>query len=302
MSVKVILLQMDKGIETMENKLRAGDVYTLKVERPSDLGYVLRLDNEEVMLHKREASRQLAEGEMVEVFLYQDHEGRLTATMSQPKVRLDTLAWLTVVGSRKNLGVFLDIGIQKDVLLSNDDLPGPLEEWPKIGDQLYSGLRLDKKGRLFADLASEQEIVEQAEAADESHFNQMVTGHVYKLNESGALVFTENSLIGFIHHDEMTHKLRLGERVESRVAFVREDGRMNLSMKPRKEQAYNEDAEKIYLYLKANRGQMPFTDKSNPDDIKNEFDISKAAFKRALGKLLKENKIVQEDGKTFLKI
>ncbi|UZJ76995.1 S1 RNA-binding domain-containing protein [Fictibacillus sp. KU28468] len=286
----------------MENKLRAGEVFTLKVERLSDFGYFLSLGTEEVMLHKREASKELKEGETVEVFLYQDHEGRLAATMIQPKVRLDTLAWLKVVGSTKRLGVFLDIGIHKDVLLSNDDLPGPLEQWPVIGDQLYCGLRLDKKGRLFADLANEQEIVEQAEAANESHFNQMVTGHVYKLNDSGALIFTENSLIGFIHQDEMSHRLRLGERVECRVTFIREDGRINLSMKPRKEQAYSEDAEKIYTYLKANKGQMPYTDKSSPDEIENEFDISKAAFKRALGKLIKENKIKQENGKTYLKI
>ncbi|MDM5338278.1 S1-like domain-containing RNA-binding protein [Fictibacillus enclensis] len=286
----------------MENKLRAGEVTALNVARLSEFGYFLSNGTEDVMLHKREASRELKEGETVDVFLYQDHEGRLAATMSQPKVRLDTLAWLTVVGSQKRLGVFLDMGIHKDVLLSNDDLPGPLDQWPAVGDQLYCGLRLDKKGRLFADLATEQEIVDQAEAAEESQFNEMVAGHVYKLNEAGALVFTENHLIGFVHNEEMTRRVRLGERVECRVTFVREDGRVNLSMKPRKEQAYNEDAEMIYQYLKNHKGQMPYTDKSDPDDIKNEFDISKAAFKRALGKLIKENKVKQENGMTFLKI
>ncbi|EIT86822.1 RNA binding S1 domain-containing protein [Fictibacillus macauensis ZFHKF-1] len=286
----------------MDTTIRAGEMYTLKVDRQSDFGYFLSDGTEEVMLHKREASRSLQDGDEVTVFVYQDHEGRLAATMSEPKVRLDSLAWLTVVGSQKRLGVFLDIGIAKDVLLSNDDLPGPLEEWPRIGDQLYAGLRLDKKGRLFADLASEEELVEIAESAEEAHFNKQVTGHVYKLNEVGALLYTKDHHIGFIHRDEMTRPLRLGEEVEARISFVREDGRVNLSMKPRKEQAYSEDAEMIYAYLKEHKGQMPYTDRSEPEAIKTEFNISKAAFKRALGKLMKENKIKQEEGVTFLKI
>lgn len=286
----------------VNKQLRAGEIHKLKVERITEFGYFLSNGQEDVLLHKREALRELSEGEEIEVFLYQDHEGRLAATMANPKVRLDSLAWLKVVGLRRNLGVFLDMGISKDVLLSKDDLPYKFSQWPEIGDELYCGLKLDKKGRLFADLATEEEMVEQAVSADEDSFNEMTKGRVYRLNEYGALVFTEKEWIGFIHHEEMTKTLRLGELVDCRVAFVREDGRVNLSMRPRKEHAYNEDAEKIYQYLKEHKGYMPYTDKSDPEEIKQVFNISKAAFKRALGKLMKENKIVQEDGQTILKI
>ncbi|WNB90226.1 S1-like domain-containing RNA-binding protein [Bacillus sp. NEB1478] len=286
----------------MESK-RPGLVYPLKVVRESDLGIILDLENgEEVLLHKSETKGKHEEGAIVEVFLYQDHQGRLAATETKPKVQLDSLAWLDVSGVNHKLGVFLYIGIKKDVLLSKDDLPESWEEWPKLGDKLYSGLKLDKKGRLFADLGTEEEMVEQAEAATEELFNKHVMGYVYKINDSGVLIFTDSQQIGFIHNDELKVKPRLGQKLEARVSFVREDGRMNLSMRPRKEQAYNEDSERIYQYLRENKGQMPLTDKSSPEEIKATFQMSKAAFKRALGKLLKEEKIIQENGKTYLQI
>lgn len=286
----------------METK-KPGLVYTLKVVRVSDLGYVLDLeDGKEVLLHRSEAKSKHEEGNMVEVFLYQDHEGRLAATETIPKVRLDSLAWLEVAGVNRKLGVFLHIGIKKDILLSKDDLPESWDEWPHLGDRVYSGMKLDKKGRIFADLATEEEMVEQAEAATEEMFNQQTSGYVYKINEAGVLLFTESQHIGFIHNDELKVKPRLGQKLGARVAFVREDGRMNLSMRARKEIAYSEDSERIYQYLRENKGQMPLTDKSSPEEIKETFQMSKASFKRALGKLLKEEKIIQEDGKTFLQI
>lgn len=253
-------------------------------------------------MHKAEAKSKHEEGSLVEVFLYQDHEGRLAATETIPKVQLDSLAWLEVAGVNRKLGVFLHIGIKKDVLLSKDDLPESWDEWPHLGDRLYSGLKLDKKGRLFADLATEEEMVEQAEAATEEAFNQQTSGYVYKINEAGVLLFTDSQHIGFIHNDELKVKPRLGQKLGARVAFVREDGRINLSMRARKEIAYSEDSERIYQYLRENKGQMPLTDKSSPEEIKETFQMSKAAFKRALGKLMKEEKIIQEDGKTYLQI
>jgi predicted RNA-binding protein (virulence factor B family) len=295
-------LLLMKRNENMES-IKPGLVYSLKVVRDSDLGYILDLGNgEEVLLHKAEAKEKHQEGSEINVFLYQDHQGRLAATETMPKVQLDSLAWLEVAGVNHKLGVFLHIGIKKDVLLSKDDLPESWEEWPKLGDKMYSGLKLDKKGRLFADLGTEEEMVEQAEAATDELFNKYVSGHVYKINEAGVLIFTDSQLIGFIHNEELTIKPRLGQKIDARVSFVREDGRINLSMRPRKEQAYNEDSERIYQYLRENKGQMPLTDKSSPEEIKATFQMSKAAFKRALGKLLKEEKIIQENGKTYLQI
>ncbi|WP_246055201.1 CvfB family protein [Pseudalkalibacillus caeni] len=286
----------------MEQQYTAGNVYELNVERETSFGYFLKAGTEDILLHKREAEGEVNEGDDVTVFLYHDHQGRLAATMSMPFLTLDTFARVNVVEVKPRLGVFVNIGIQKDVLLSKDDLPAIKKRWPEEGDQLFCGLKLDKKYRLFADLVSEEEMASLAEPAANDSINQEVKGTVYRIIDQGAFVLTDDQLLGFIHNDEMKTAVRLGERVTGRVTFVREDGRVNLSLKPILKEAYNQDSEMLLHYLTERGGAIPFSDKSEPDKIKNEFHISKAAFKRAMGKLLKENKVYQEGGWTYLTV
>ena len=94
---------------------------------------------------------------------------------------------------------------------------------------------------------------------------------------------------------------RLGEKVEGRIIDVKEDGTVNVSLIPRKQEAMDEDAEIILAYLASRNGTMPYGDKSAPEDIQERFNLSKASFKRALGRLMKEGKVYQEDGWTYLK-
>jgi RNA binding S1 domain protein len=98
----------------------------------------------------------------------------------------------------------------------------------------------------------------------------------------------------------MTRKLKVGEMVEGRITFKRDDGRVNVSMRPTKEKALVSDGDIIMEYLLNRGGKMPYSDESSAMLIKDKFNISKAAFKRALGHLMKEKKIVQEDGWTLL--
>lgn len=105
----------------------------------------------------------------------------------------------------------------------------------------------------------------------------------------------------FVHHTEQLAEPRLGEEVEIRVIGVKEDGSLNGSMLPRKQERLGDDAETVYRYIQQAGGKMPFTDKSSPDEIFEMFNLSKAAFKRALGKLMKEGKVEQKDGWTIVK-
>ncbi|WP_270181983.1 CvfB family protein [Alkalihalobacillus sp. CinArs1] len=284
----------------MATQLYAGEITKLKVARKQEYGYFLTNGNEDVLLHKNEAVEQHDEGNEVEVFLYHDHEGRLSATETMPVVTLDSFSILKVVGVQPRLGVFVDIGIQKDMLLSKDDLPTERTRWPDVGDELYCGLKLDKKNRLFADLSNFEEIKELSTEASEDLKNKETEGVVYRFSDEGASVFTDDGYLAFLHNDEMKQNVRLGERVQVRVTFVREDGRINVSTRPLVKEARLEDADKLYQYMVDRGGKMPFTDKSDPEAIKREFNISKAAFKRAMGKLLKEKKVEQKDGYTFV--
>lgn len=284
----------------MATQLYAGEITTLKVARKQDYGYFLTNGDEDVLLHKNESLQEHGEDEEVEVFLYHDHEGRLSATETMPVVTLDSFSILKVVGVQPRLGVFVDIGIQKDMLLSKDDLPEDRTRWPENGDELYCGLKLDKKNRLFADLSNFEEIKELSKEASGDLKNLETEGVVYRFGEEGASILTEEGYLAFLHNDEMKQSVRLGERVKVRVTFVREDGRVNVSTRPLVKEARLEDADELLKYMDERGGKMPFTDKSDPDAIKNEFNISKAAFKRAMGKLLKEKKVEQKDGYTFI--
>ena len=281
--------------------LKAGMVMTIPVAREAEFGYFLKDRDQEVLLHRNEATRPLQVGDEVEVFLYHDHENRLAATMELPIVDMQTYDWLEVVDVSPKLGVFLHNGTKKDLLLFVDDLPKLREEWPQKGDKVCVTLKRDKHGRLLAEPASEEIMIEASTPADKDMMNKKVEGTVYKVLGIGALLYTRDDHIVFIHRDEMTEPLRLGQTVVCRISYVREDGRMNGSMRERKEVQYGEDAERILAYLKERDGAMPYSDESAPEDIKAKFGMSKSAFKRALGKLLKDGLIEQDEGWTHLR-
>ncbi|EJL42984.1 hypothetical protein BAG01nite_42040 [Brevibacillus agri] len=278
--------------------LQAGMTLTMTVARKTEIGYFLREGNDEVFLHEKEAHERLHVDDEVEVFLYHDHENRLAATMDMPYVSMGEYGWLEVVDVSPRMGVFLDNGIKKDLLLFVDDLPKLADEWPRPRDQILVTLKQDKLGRLLAKPVTEAEVTKIAVPADESMRNKQVEGTVYKVIAAGAFLLTEDDHILFIHRDEMVGRLRLGQTIRCRISYVREDGRLNGSMKERKEVQYGEDADKLLRYLINRDGAMPYTDSTEADIIREKFQMSKSSFKRALGKLMKERRVEQVDGWT----
>lgn len=282
-------------------ELLAGTVATLDVSHKAPFGYFLTDGSQEVLLHENDVTGKLNENEKVTVFLYQDHQGRIAATMTIPEIRLGTFVWVTAVSLRKKYGVFVDIGISKDILLSKDDLPDEWIYWPQPGDRLYCSLKFDLKNRLFAQLADESVINTLAVDAPGELRNKDVQATVYRLLLDGAHVLTEDGYIGFIHTSEITGTIRVGQAIQCRVIAVKDEGTLNLSMRPRSYELIDQNVEKIVLYMNSRDGAMPYWDKSLPGDIKERFAISKGDFKKALGQLMKEGKLYQKDGWSYLK-
>lgn len=241
-------------------------------------------------------------GQMVEGFTYLNQKQQLAMTTKIPKVRQGHYAFSKVTEVRKDLGVFLDIGLpDKEMVLSLDELPTLTNLWPKVGDELLIGLRVDDKARIWATLADEKIFKAMSRKANESMHNQNVQARVYRLKMAGTYVLTQDFYLGFIHPTERYAEPRLGELVDARVIGLREDGVLYLSMKPRSYEAISEDAQMILAYLNQSASKsMPYTDKSSPEEIKQLFGISKGQFKRTLGHLMKQNLIEQVDGKTNL--
>ncbi|KGP93018.1 hypothetical protein N780_11850 [Pontibacillus chungwhensis BH030062] len=282
-------------------ELQVGTTQTFSVSRTIETGYVLALNNHEVLLHTNEATRELEVGEDILVFLYHTKKGTMAATMSIPSVSFEQYDWVEVKESVKRLGVFVDIGISKDLLVSEDDLPLFEHVWPQAGDKLFVCLSKDQKGRLLAKPATENVVERYCEPAPESLLHQLISGHIYRSNKVGSFLITEEGYRGFIHHSERKEEPRLGEWVKGRVIDVKSVGSLNISLRPVKEEALDEDSEEILAFMNERGGKMFFTDKSDPEEIRDTFNISKAAFKRALGRLLKQGKIEQHDGLTTLK-
>jgi uncharacterized protein len=281
--------------------LEAGTKVKLKVEREAPFGYFLSDGKTDVLLHENEIKEEMAIGDEVEVYLYYDNQDRMAATQLTPFIELGEFGWLEVVDIHPRMGAFLNIGFKKDVLLPADQLPEIKDKWPQAGDRVYVQLEHDRQGRLLAALGKEEDFLEISEPADPSLFNKDISGYIYKIIKIGAFLLTEGQHLAFLHRDETIEPLRVGEKITARVSRVREeDGRLNLTMRERKEVSYSQDAEKIYQYIKDRGSRMPYTDKTDPEIIKEKFDISKAAFKRAIGKLMKERRVYQEDGWTIL--
>lgn len=281
-------------------RLPIGTIQTMTVKRKIDTGYVLEKQKEEVLLHHNDVDKEVEVDDQIDVFLYQDKHKRIIATTVLPTVLMDSYDWAEVVEVIPRLGVFVNIGITKEMLVSVDDLPLFENVWPKPGDKLYVTLGKDQLGRLLAIPATEKIFMSLREIAPDELLNTNISGHVYHTSREGSAVFTLDGYRGFIHHTERDREPRLGEFVEGRVIEVKDDATINVSLKPLKQDRIADDAEVILQFLKAHDGEIPFSDKSDPDDIQGTFNFSKSAFKRALGRLMKEGKIEQRNGKTYL--
>lgn len=284
----------------LSERFKPGDVVTLKVVRANEIGAFLDAGtgntSDDILLHKVQQTEEVQVGQEIKVFLYTDPKGRLTASMRLPQMREGQVARVTVVNTTKD-GAFVDIGAERGIFMPHAGRRGNV----KRGDKVWVKLYRDKSDRLAVTMEVEDELRRASKPATDAKVGDTVIGSVYNITDEGAFLFTKERYIAFLHKDEMVQRPKVGEEISARVTFLRDDGRINVSMRPPKQEAMGEDAEKILAVLRARGGKMPYSDDSSPEVIKEKFNISKAAFKRAIGKLLKEGLVEQREGWTYLK-
>lgn len=264
-----------------------GQVQTLEVNKRTEFGmYLSPKDsdgNERVLLPKTQVPAELAVGDEIDVFLYKDSEDRLIATTTKPKITMNQLAILEVTDVNKN-GAFLDWGLTKELFLPYKEQKFKV----KPGDSVLVRLYVDKSKRLAASM----KIYEHLKTHPDYKKDDKVYGLVYETNEEiGAFVAVDNMYSALIPKKELFSRLKVGDRIEARVTSVTEDGKLNLSTRDKSYVAIDKDAYMIYRKLLSSKGFLPYNDKSDADAIKAEFTLSKNAYKRAIGRLLKEGKI-----------
>lgn len=282
-------------------QLKSGYMAELEIVGQEGSRWVLRGDEDNIMLNVSDADEDIQAGDFVDVFLYANRRGELTATMQIPNMTCETFGWAKVIRIDETEGVYVDIGSSFEVLVNGADMPQIRSLWPRQDDELYMTLRTDLGGEIFGRLGTEERVMEQIQVAEPSLYNKNLKARAYRLLPVGSFMLSipENHRI-FIHNTEQEKEPRLGQEVEVRVIEVHDNGTLNGSMIPRVEERMTGDAATVLNYLNDVGGRMPFTDKSSPDEILEMFSMSKGAFKRALGRLMKERKITQEDGWTEL--
>lgn len=266
--------------------IELGKKQLLKVIKEVDFGvYVGEKENDEdrVLLPKKQVPHGTRKGDEIEVFIYKDSKDRIISTTNEPKVQLGQVALLKVV-EVSSIGAFLDWGLEKDLLL-------PFKEQTKRvkqGEEYLVALYIDKSSRLCATM----KIYEYLDMDSPYAKDDKVIGTIYEVSEEfGAFVAVDNKYSGLIPHKECFGNYAPGDSVEARVTAVKEDGKLDLSTREKAYLQMDEDAKMVMKIIEEYDGVLPFNDKVSAEIIRKEFDLSKNAFKRAVGRLLKEGRI-----------
>jgi len=277
-----------------------GDYNELKVLRETDIAYLLTDGHEELFLHKKEALKAYETGETINVFVYADNQGRKTASTKTALITIHTAAFLEVVSINQSFGVFLHNGLVKDLLLSKDDLPLRLDDWPQVSDKIFVTMK-EKKTHLFAKMVGRKQIKDYLQSSITLVDGDTCDAYVGFLLEDGIVCTSIYGHEIFVHLNNTRKKYRLGEFVQPKILKQNENEEYTGSLIEQKELMIEKDGQIILEYLNNHHGVMRFTDKSSPEDITYAFQMSKSAYKRALGSLYKAGLVELQPTQTILK-
>ena len=268
--------------------VKIGQFNRLQVLRRSDFGLFLDAgDEQSILLPQRDipTDKPCEPGDWLEVFVYHDSEDRPVATSRTPKVQVGEFASLKVVDINRT-GLFLDWGLAKDLLLPHSEEQRPLQ----VGDYCVVYVFLDDRtGRIAASARIDRYL-------DKTPARYKVGEKVSLLlagsTEMGYKAIINNSHWGLLHRNELFRHVRNGMQLDGYIRELRADGKVSLSLQPPGAQGRDELAERILARLRDNGGQLLLSDKSPPQAITAAFGVSKASFKKAIGGLYKQGRIV----------
>lgn len=268
--------------------IRLGEIQQLEVVKRVEFGVYLAdpghgSKEEKVLLPAKQVPENTGIGDRIEIFAYKDSKDRLIATTRRPKLALGEVGELRVAQVGK-IGAFLDWGLEKELLLPFKEQTKRVRE----GETVLAAVYIDKSSRLCATM----NVYPYLDMDSPYQKDDKVSGRVYQINgEFGAFVAVDNRYSGLIPKKELYGNVEIGDEITARVTEVKEDGKLNLSIREKAYIQMGMDAEKIMEIIESFDGVLPFNDKARPETIKRETGMSKNEFKRAVGNLLKAGRI-----------
>lgn len=270
--------------------MKLGEIQNLKIEKKVEFGVYLTDGTDKVLLPKKQVPENAKIGDEVSVFVYKDSKDRLIATTTTPKLTLGQYGVLTVSQVNK-VGAFMDWGLEKDLFLPFKEMT----RQPSEGDEIIVRVYIDKSERLCASMKGIYDLLSKKppyQVGDEVEARIYEFGHDF-----GTFVALEDKYSAMIPRHEDVSKYRIGDVIMVRVTGIKEDGKCDVTIRDKAYVQMEDDAEALLDLIDSYAGVLPFTEKASPEVIKRETGLSKAAFKRAIGRLYKERKITLADGK-----
>lgn len=274
--------------------LQIGKFNSLKVIKQVPFGFYLDGgDDGEVLLPTKFADEVCKVGDTCQVFVYHDSDSRLIATTQTPLAQVDECAFLKVV-SVNNVGAFLDWGIDKDILVPYSEQDFPMAEGVSYVVFVYFD---DETGRVAASTRLRDFLFEEGKNFDpKQEVDLLICGR----SDMGYKAVINGSHLGLIFKDEVFKPLRIGQRTKGFIKRVREDNKIDLCFQFHDDGARNDLAEQIIDDLEAHGGISTLTDKSSAQEISKRFNVSKNVYKKALGALYKQKRILLDKSKVTL--
>lgn len=268
--------------------IKLGEMQELVIAKKVEFGvYLVSPDDvrgeDKILLPQKQVPEEAQSGDKITVFVYRDSSDRKIATTKRPRIVMGEIAYLKVA-EMSRIGAFMNWGLEKDLFLPFKEQVGEI----KLNGEYLVGLYIDKSDRLCATM----NLFKVLRTDSPYKVNDMVKGTVFSLKRGlGAMVAVDGKYLGLIHEGEILKPMRPGDEVELRVSNVKEDGKLDLSLKDAPRLQIDKDGEKVLSVLMKNKGQLKLNDESSPEAIYEALNMSKGSFKKAIGRLMKKGLI-----------
>ena len=272
----------------INTRIKIGSYNRLGIQTKSDFGVYLGTDNDRVLLPNKYVPKNLSVGDFLDVFVYTDSEDRLVATTLKPMGVVGDFVFLTAKDVA-SFGTFMDWGLEKDLLVPKNEQQDKMETGKKY---LVKICRDDRTSRVYGTTQIAANCDKDTRGLK---VGQQVDIIVHSITTIGIMAVVDNRYYGMMYLNETFQKLFIGDTCKGYIARIREDGKIDLSLKKPGYSSVSGSAEVILYRLNKAGGFIPCHDKSSPEEIRKRFSMSKKEFKRAVGNLYKKRMIELKD-------
>lgn len=262
--------------------MNIGTINSLQVIKQVEFGvYLDGGEFGEVLLPKRYVPEHLSVEDNIDVFIYSDSEDRLIATTETPLAMVGECAWLKVKDVNR-VGAFLNWGLPKDLLVPYNEQYSPME----VGKYYPVCVLLDNESNRIAASSKLYQFLE--EQSDDFTPQQAVDLLIIQRTDLGFKAVINHTHLGLIFHSDVFQNLKMGQKTKGYIKDIRDDGKINLCLQLPTQEKREELSITILDFLKQQGGSTSLTDKSPPEEIYKQFQVSKSNYKKALGSLYRQ--------------